>query len=208
VHQPGQDLDLVGSHLLVATGRVPATDRLNLSAAGVAVDARGYVVVNGGLETNVPGVYAMGDIKGGPAFTSVAYDDYRVLRTNLLGKGGATIENRLVPYTVYTDPQLGCVGLTETEARAQGKQIKVAKMLMKRVARAVEMDETRGVMKVIIDAETDRILGAAILGMEGGELMSVLQMAIMGGLPYTTLENAIYSHPTLAESLNNLFSGL
>lgn len=208
VHLPEQSLDLVGSHLLVATGRVPATDRLNLSAAGVAVDARGYVVVNGGLETNVPGVYAMGDVKGGPAFTSVAYDDYRVLRTNLLGKGGATIENRLVPYTVYTDPQLGGVGMTEAEARSKGRQIKVARMLMKRVARAVEMDEARGVMKVIIDAETDQILGAAILGMEGGEMMSVLQMAIMGGLPYTTLENTIYAHPTLAESLNNLFSGL
>jgi pyruvate/2-oxoglutarate dehydrogenase complex dihydrolipoamide dehydrogenase (E3) component len=196
---------LEGSHLLVATGRVPNTDALNVSAAGLATDRRGFLKVNAKLETNVEGIYALGDIKGGPAFTHISYDDFRILRTNLIEKGSATTEGRFVPYTVYIDPQLGRVGLTEAEARAQSKKVRIAKMPMSSVARALEVDETRGFMKALIDASTNQILGAAILGIEGGEVMSMLQLAMMGKLPYTVLREATFAHPTLAESLNNLF---
>ena len=197
---------LTGSHLLVATGRVPNTDTLNLSAAGIAMDERGFIKVSERLDTNISGIYALGDIKGGPAFTHISYDDFRILRTNLLEKGSASTKDRFVPYTVYIDPQLGRVGLTETEARAQGQNIRVAKMPMNYVARALEVDETRGFLKVIVDEQNDQILGAAILGIEGGEIMSMLQIAMMGKLPYTALREATFAHPTLAESLNNLFA--
>jgi pyruvate/2-oxoglutarate dehydrogenase complex dihydrolipoamide dehydrogenase (E3) component len=197
---------LQGSHLLVATGRRPNTDTLNLDAAGIATDQRGFIKVNGRLETNVEGVYAFGDIKGGPAFTHISYDDYRILRTNLIEKGSATTENRFVPYTVFIDPQLGRVGLTESEARARNKKFRVAKMPMSYVARALEVDETRGFMKAIVDSESNQILGAAVLGIEGGEIMAMLEIAMMGRLPFTTLREGIFAHPTLAESLNNLFT--
>ena len=196
---------LTGSHLLVAVGRVPNTDRLNLAAAGVQTDRQGCVQVNERLETTAPGVYGVGDVKGGPAFTHISYDDFRILETNLLKGGDATTEGRLVPYTVFMDPELGRVGLSELEARNQGRSIRVAKMPMKYVARAVESDETRGLMKVVVDAATGAILGCAILGIAGGELMSIVEIAMMGRLPYTVLQNAIFAHPTLAESLNNLF---
>nr|MBF6613839.1 FAD-dependent oxidoreductase [Chloroflexota bacterium] len=172
---------------------------------GVQMDKQGYIQVNERLETSVPGIYALGDVKGGPAFTHISYDDFRVIRTNLL-EGGDVITNRLVPYTVYIDPQLGRVGLSEAEAKAQGKQVRIAKMPMDNVARALEVDESRGFMKALVDAETGQILGCAVLGLEGGELMSMLEIAIMGKLPYTLLKDAIFAHPTLAESLNNLFS--
>jgi pyruvate/2-oxoglutarate dehydrogenase complex dihydrolipoamide dehydrogenase (E3) component len=195
-----------GSHLLVATGRVPNTDSLNVSAAGIAVDKRSFIHVNGKLETSGAGVYALGDIKGGPAFTHISYDDFRILRTNLIEKGNASTDGRLVPYTVYIDPQLGRIGLTEAEARAQNKNIRVARMPMTYVARALEVDETRGFMKAIVDAGTNQILGAAVLGLEGGEIMSMLELAMMGNLPFTKLRDAVFAHPTLAESLNNLFT--
>ncbi len=194
-----------GSHLLVATGRVPNTDSLNLAAAGIEADDRGFIKVNGKLETNVEGVYALGDIKGGPAFTHISYDDFRIIRSNLIEKGSATTEGRILPYTLYIDPQLGRVGLSEAEALQQNKKVRVAKMPMSYVARALEVDETRGFMKAVVDAETNQILGAAVLGIEGGEIMSQLQMAMMGKLPYTVLHDAVFAHPTLAESLNNLF---
>ncbi|UFS72230.1 mercuric reductase [Geomonas sp. RF6] len=197
--------DVKGSHLLVATGRVPNTDLLNLPAAGVATDSHGYIVVNDRLETNVKGIYALGDIKGGPAFTHISYDDFRVIRRNLLEGGSASIAGRLVPYTVFIDPQLGRVGLTETEARAHGRRLKVAKMPMSYVARALEMDETRGFLKAVVDAESGEILGAAALGIDGGEIAAQLQIAMMGRLPYTALRDAVFSHPNLAEALNNLF---
>ncbi len=206
----GRTID--GSHLLIATGRVPNTEPLHLEAAGIETTPRGHIQVNERLETNVfsasGGIYALGDVKGGPAFTHIAYDDFRIVRTNLLEGGDATTEGRLIPYTVFIDPQLGGVGLTEREARDRGHKVKIAKMPMSHVARAIEVDETRGLMKVIVDADSDQILGAAILGLEGGEVMSVLQMAMMGGLPYTTLRDAAFAHPTLTESLNNLFMAL
>jgi pyruvate/2-oxoglutarate dehydrogenase complex dihydrolipoamide dehydrogenase (E3) component len=196
---------LTGSHLLIATGRTPNSDDLHLEITGVEVDSKGFIKTNERLETNVSGIYALGDVKGGPAFTHISYDDFRVIRTNLLEKGNASIHERLVPYTVFIDPQLGRVGLSEVEAREQGRNIRVAKMPMNYVARALEVDESRGFMKALVDAETDQILGCAILGIEGGEIMAMLQMAMMGKLPYTVLREAVFAHPTLAESLNNLF---
>ena len=194
-----------GTHLLGAVGRDANTDRLNLAAAGVTTDKRGMIPVNERLETNVAGIYALGDVNGGPAFTHISYDDFRIIRTNLLEKGQATTTNRDIPYTVFIDPQLGRIGMTEAEARAQGRRIRVAKMPMNYVARALEVDETRGFMKAIVDADSSQILGAAILGIEGGEIMSMLQIAMMGKLPFETLREATFAHPTLAESLNNLF---
>jgi pyruvate/2-oxoglutarate dehydrogenase complex dihydrolipoamide dehydrogenase (E3) component len=195
-----------GSHLLVATGRVPNTESLNLSAAGIATDRRGFIQVNEKLETRAKNIFALGDIKGGPAFTHISYDDFRIIRTNVIEKGKATIDGRLVPYTVYIDPQLGRIGLTEAKCRTQNKSVRIAKMPMASVARALEVDETRGFMKAIVDASNDQILGAAVLGLEGGEIMSMLQLAMMGNLPYTKLRDAVLAHPTLAESLNNLFT--
>ncbi len=197
-----------GSHLLVATGRTPNTDDLGLDRAGVAMDARGYVQVNERLETSAPGVYAIGDVKGGPAFTHISYDDFRILRTNLLQGGVATTTGRVVPYTVFIDPQLGAVGMTEREARASGRRIRIGKLPMTSVARALEVDETLGFMKAVVDAETGQILGATVLGLEGGEIATLFQIAMMGKLPYTALRDGVFSHPTLAEALNNLFTAM
>jgi pyruvate/2-oxoglutarate dehydrogenase complex dihydrolipoamide dehydrogenase (E3) component len=147
-------------------------------------------------------------MKGGPAFTHISYDDYRILRENLLHGGSATTTGRLVPNVVYMDPQLGTVGMTEREARQTGRAIRVAKLPMSWVARALEMDETRGFMKAVVDAQTQQILGCVALGVEGGEIMSALEIAMMGHLPYTTIKEAIFAHPTLSESLNNLFMSL
>jgi pyruvate/2-oxoglutarate dehydrogenase complex dihydrolipoamide dehydrogenase (E3) component len=208
VRTPDGECTLAGSHLLVAAGRVPNTDRLDLQAAGIRLDERGFIPVNDRLETVVPRVYALGDVKGGPAFTHISYDDYRILRSNLLDGGNASTAGRLVPYTVFIDPQLGRVGLTEKEAQAQGIDYRVAKIPMSWVARALETNETRGLMKAIVDAETDEILGAAILGIEGGEVMTVLQIAMMGSVPYTAIRDGVFAHPTLSESLNNLFMAM
>ena len=202
------DRALTGSHLLVAVGRTPNTEHLNLAAAGVQTDKRGAIPVNERLETNVPGVYAIGDVNGGPAFTHISYDDYRILRANLIEGGSATTTGRLVPYTVYIDPQLGRVGLSEEESRQQGRDVRVAKMPMSYVARALEVDESRGFMKAVVDAQTKQILGCAILGIEGGELMSMLEIAMLGHVAYPVLKDAIFAHPTLAEAFNNLFATL
>ena len=208
IDQSGSTRTLDGSHLLVATGRTSNSDSLNLAAAGVKTDPHGFIQVNERLETSNSAVYALGDIKGGPAFTHISYDDFRIIRANLLEKGDRTTTGRFVPYTVFIDPQLGRIGLTETEAHEQGRKIRVAKLPMSSVARALEVDETRGLMKAVVDADTEKILGASILGVEGGEVMSVLETAMMGKLPYTALRDATYAHPTLAESLNNLFMAM
>ena len=206
VRRPAGERTLTGTHLLIAAGRKPNSDWLNLEAAGVQTDKHGNIQVNERLETNVAGIYALGDIKGGPAFTHISYDDFRIIRTNLLEHGNASIHDRLVPYTVFIDPQLGRVGLTESEARAAGRNIRVARMPMNYVARALEVDESRGFMKAVVDADSGQILGCAVLGIEGGEIMAMLEIAIMGKLPYTVLREAVFAHPTLAESLNNLFT--
>jgi pyruvate/2-oxoglutarate dehydrogenase complex dihydrolipoamide dehydrogenase (E3) component len=208
VSTPAGDRRLEGSHLLLAAGRVPNSADLGLAAAGLETDERGFIRANERLETAVPGIYALGDVKGGPAFTHISYDDYRIVRANLLHGGAASTRGRQVPYTVFMDPQLGRVGLGEEEARVQGRKVRVARLPMRHAARAIEAGETRGFMKAVVDAETGQILGCAILGLEGGEVLAVLQTAMMGKLPYTAIREAIYSHPTLAESLNNLFMAL
>jgi len=208
VETPDGAREIAGSHLLVAVGRVPNSDHLNLAAAGVATDKAGFIPVNGRLETNVAGIYAIGDVKGGPAFTHISYDDYRVLRANWLEGADATIDGRYVPNTMFIDPQLATVGINEAEAKRRGLNYRVAKLPMASVARAIEMSETRGFMKAIVDADTGQILGCTILGIEGGEIMSMLQIAMMGRLPYPRLRDAIFAHPTLAEALNNLFAPL
>jgi pyruvate/2-oxoglutarate dehydrogenase complex dihydrolipoamide dehydrogenase (E3) component len=202
------DRTIAGSHVLLAAGRVPNTERLEPKAVGVETDAKGFIRVNDRLETTAPGVYALGDVKGGPAFTHISYDDYRIIRANLLERGNRTTAGRLVPYTVFMDPQLGRVGLTEREAAKQGRPFRAATMPMNYVARALEMDEARGMMKVLVDPESRQVLGAAVLGIEGGEIMAVLQLAMMGNVPYDRIRDAVFAHPTLAESLNNLFATL
>jgi pyruvate/2-oxoglutarate dehydrogenase complex dihydrolipoamide dehydrogenase (E3) component len=190
---------VLGSHLLVATGRRPNSDELGLQHAGVKTDDRGYIRVNNRLETGVPGIWALGDVKGGPAFTHISYNDFQIVYANLIEGGSLTTDNRYVPYAVFTDPQLGRVGLTEKEARAGGRKLKLGKIPMGWVARAIERDETAGLMKLVVDADTDRILGAAILGTEGGEVVQILGAVMMAGAPYTVLKGAVYIHPTLAE---------
>ncbi len=208
VTTPDGDRTLEGSHFLTAIGRTPNTEDLNLSAAGIQTDEQGAIPVDEHLQTNIQNVYATGDVNGGPAFTHISYDDYRILKTNLLENGSATTKGRLVPFTIFMDPQLGRVGLTETEARQQRKNIRVAKIRMDQVSRAIETDQTRGLQKAIVDAETGQILGAAILGLDGGEIMAMIEIAMIGKLPYTTLREAIFTHPSLSESLNTLFSNL
>jgi pyruvate/2-oxoglutarate dehydrogenase complex dihydrolipoamide dehydrogenase (E3) component len=208
VRTPRGERQVSGSHLLAAPGRVPNTEDLTLEAAGIHLDRDGYIQVDERLETNVPGVYALGDVKGGPAFTHVSYDDFRILRTNLLEHGNASTQGRMVPYTIFMDPQLGRVGMSENEARRQGRNIRVAKLPMNGVIRALETGETRGFMKAVVDAETQQILGCAILAVEGGEIMTIIQVAMMGRLPYTALKEGLFTHPTLAEGLNTLFMTL
>ncbi len=205
---PGGAAEVWGSHLLLAVGRRPNTRELGLEAAGVETDERGYIRVDPRLRTSAPGVWALGEVNGGPPFTHAAYDDYRVVRANLLEGGDATTEGRLVPYALFTDPALGRVGMTEAEARGKGLDVAVATLPMEKVARAIETGETRGFMKAVVERGSGRILGAAVLGPEGGEVASVIQVAMMAGLPYTALRDGIFSHPLFAEALNNLFARL
>jgi pyruvate/2-oxoglutarate dehydrogenase complex dihydrolipoamide dehydrogenase (E3) component len=208
IRGPAGARTITGSHLLLAIGRVPNSEQLNLPAAGVNVDARGLITVDDRLQTNVAGIYALGDVKGGPAFTHISYDDYRIIRNNLLRGGQSSTKDRMVPYTVYIDPQLGRIGLTEQEARVQDRPIRVARIPTSWIARAVETAEPRGFIKAIVDADTRQILGAAVLAVEGGEIMSMLQIAMMGKLPYTALEDGIFAHPAFAEGLNTLFMNM
>jgi pyruvate/2-oxoglutarate dehydrogenase complex dihydrolipoamide dehydrogenase (E3) component len=197
-----------GSHLLVATGRKPNTDDLGLDKAGIATDPRGYIKVNGRMETSAAGIWAMGDVKGGPAFTHISYNDYQIVYANLIEGKNLTIEHRYLPYALFTDPPLGRVGITEQDARTSGRKFKMGTYPMANVARAIERDETVGLMKVIVDGENDRILGAAILGSEGGELVQILGAMILAGAPYTVLKGAVYIHPTLAEGFFGLMESV
>lgn len=196
------------SHVLVAVGRKPQTEALNLPATGVETDERGAIKVNDKLETIMPGIYALGDVKGGPAFTHISYNDYTIVYRNLLEGANLSIKNRLVPYTMFTDPQLGCVGINETEAKKRGIKHKVVKLPMNRVARAIETGDTRGFMKAIVDPDTKKILGACIIGTEGGETMTILQLAMEAGVTYEQIRYFVFAHPLYAESLNNLFMAL
>ncbi len=199
---------ITGSHLLIATGREANIKALNLSAAGIEVNKTGFIAVNDRLETNIAGVYALGDCKGGPQFTHISYNDHLIVYKNLVEHANQSIAGRASVYCLFTDPELGRVGLTEQEARAKGLNIKIATMPANKIARAWENDEARGMIKAIVDADTKKILGAAALCFGGGELMSVLQMAMMGGITYDILRDAVYAHPTFAEALNNLFGKL
>jgi pyruvate/2-oxoglutarate dehydrogenase complex dihydrolipoamide dehydrogenase (E3) component len=195
-----------GSHPLSAIGRIPNTEALTPEAAGIRLDDRGFIEVDEYLETSAPGVYAMGDVKGGPAFTHLSYNDYRILRANLIRHDKASTRDRIVPYTVFMDPQLGRVGMTEREARARGHAIRVAKLPMSAVTRAIETGETRGFMKAVVDADSGQILGCAVIGSEGGEIMTMIQLAMLGKLTHTAMADAIFTHPLLAEGLNALFA--
>ncbi|MEO6522460.1 MAG: mercuric reductase [Mucilaginibacter sp.] len=204
----GKTKHITCSHVLVSTGRKPQTEALQLQKAGVELDERGYIKVNDKLETNIKGIYALGDIKPGPAFTHVAYNDYTIVHRNIVEKANLSIKDRLIPYCMFTDPPLGRVGITEAEAKKQKLNYLVAKLPMKHVARAIEVGETRGFMKAVVDADTKKVLGVAILGEEGGEIVSVMQMAMMGGITYDQIRFMMFAHPTYSESLNNLFMKL
>ena len=196
------------SHVLIAIGRAPQTDTLGLDKTGVLTDDKGNIKVNDKLETNVEGIYALGDVKGGPAFTHISYNDYTIVYRNLLENQNLTITDRPIPYCMFTDPELGRVGITEAQAKAQGLNYKVATLPMAHVARAIETGDTRGVMKAVVNPETKEILGVAIIGSQGGEIMSVLQMAMEGGITYDRIRYCVFAHPTYSESLNNLFMTL
>lgn len=194
------------SHILIATDRKPDTETLNLPATGVSTNEKGYIKVNNKLQTDVDGIYALGDVNGGPAFTHISYHDHLIIFNNLVHRKNQTTDERLVPYCMYIDPQLGRVGITEQEAKAKGLNFQVARLPMSSVARAIETGDTRGLMKAVVDKGSNKILGAAILGAEGGEIMSIVGMAMMGDLTYDKVRDAIFAHPTYAESLNNLFA--
>jgi pyruvate/2-oxoglutarate dehydrogenase complex dihydrolipoamide dehydrogenase (E3) component len=202
----GSSETLQGSHLFVATGQTPNSDDLSLDKAGIETDQAGFIRHNGKLETNVPGVFVLGDVKGGPAFTHVAYDDYLVLTDNLVNGKNRTIDNRMVPYALYTDPELGRIGLSEREARAKGYRLKIGSVPMAYVARAIERGETKGLIKIVINADDDRILGATILGAEGGELVQILMALMLADAPWTLFKDAMFIHPTLAEGFFSLMA--
>ena len=204
----GTTQTLKGTHLLVSIGQVPNSDDLGLEKAGVATDKFGFVQHDGKLETNVPGVWVLGDVKGGAAFTHVSYDDYLVIYDNLVNGKNRTIDNRQIPYALFTDPELGRVGLTEREARAKGYRLKIGSVPMAYVARAIERAETNGLMKIVINADNDRILGATILGPDGGELVQILMALMMADAPWTLFENAMFIHPTLAEGFFALMANV
>ncbi|MBN3886766.1 MAG: mercuric reductase [Nostoc sp.] len=203
-----RSLSLQGSHLLVAVGRAPNTESLNLAAAGVATDTRGFIQVNDRLETNVPGIWALGDINGGPQYTHISLDDYRIVKANLIDGGDRSTSDRLVPSCLFIDPELAHVGLTETEAQQQGYPIRVAKVDASAVPRARTLGQTDGLLKAIVDTETGRILGCSLLCHEAGEVISTVQMVMQAQMPYTVLRDGILTHPTMTEGLNILFSKL
>jgi pyruvate/2-oxoglutarate dehydrogenase complex dihydrolipoamide dehydrogenase (E3) component len=196
-----------GSDVLVAAGRTPNTREIGLEQAGIELDARGFVKVDDRLQTTAPGVWAMGECAGSPQFTHVAFDDFRVVRDNLAGKERST-RDRLVPYCAFIDPELARVGIDETTATRHQIPVRVARLPMTSVLRARAIGETRGFMKMLIDEKSDRILGFTMLGAGAGEVLAVVQTAMLGGLPFTTLRDAILTHPTMAEGLNVLLTNI
>jgi pyruvate/2-oxoglutarate dehydrogenase complex dihydrolipoamide dehydrogenase (E3) component len=202
----GAEKSIEASDILVATGRTPNTDGLDLDKAGVQLDSRGYVRVDEKLQTTAPGVWAMGDCAGSPQFTHVGFDDFRIVRDNLAGKPRGT-RDRLIPYCLFTDPELAHVGLSESEATAKGIHYRIAKLPMTLVLRTRTLSETRGFAKALV-GDNDRILGFTAFGVEAAEMMSAVQTAMLGGMPYTALRDAIFTHPTSAEGLTSLFAGV
>jgi pyruvate/2-oxoglutarate dehydrogenase complex dihydrolipoamide dehydrogenase (E3) component len=205
VRTPQGERLLEGTDILVAAGRTPNTAGIGLDALGVRLDGRGYVQVNDRLETTASGVWAIGECAGSPQFTHVSENDFHVIRDNLVG-GNRTTRDRLIPFCLFTDPELARVGLSETEARQQGIAVRVAKLPVGSVFRTWTTGENRGFMKALIDARTDRILGFTMFGAEAGEVMAAVQTAMLAGMPYTGLRDAILAHPTMAEGLGSLFA--
>ena len=199
--------EAAGSHLLVALGRTPVTAGLGLEAAGVELTGRGFVRVDDHLRTTAPGVYAAGDVAGTPQFTHASWNDFRVLRDILAG-GEASTAGRLIPWAVFTTPELGHVGMTEAEARRVGHEVRVAKTPAAAVPRAKTLGRTEGFYKVIVDADTDEILGAAIIGAEASEVVTAIQMAMLGGLKWQQVRDAVITHPTMGEGLNIVLDSL
>ena len=198
---------LEGSDILVATGRIPNTQNIGLDKTGVSLDARGYIQVNERLETAAPNIWALGECAGSPQFTHISEDDFRIVHTNLHG-GSRNTRDRLVPFCLFTDPEIARVGLNENEAIAAGRAYRVAKLPMQAVLRARTLSETRGFMKALVGHDTDEILGFTAMGPNAGEIMAVVQTAMMGKMPYTALRDAVFTHPTMAEGLGPLFSGV
>jgi len=203
----GGEQTIEGSDVLVAAGRTPNTAGVGLELAGVTIDSRGYVAVNDRLETSAPDVWAIGECAGSPQFNHVSFDDFRVIRDNLAG-GDRTTRGRLVPYCMFTDPPLARVGWSEGEAQSRSVKVRVAKLPMVNVLRARTTSETRGFMKAVVAADSGRILGFTMLGAVAGEVMAVVQTAMLAGMPYTGLRDAIIAHPTTSEGLGALFSNV
>jgi pyruvate/2-oxoglutarate dehydrogenase complex dihydrolipoamide dehydrogenase (E3) component len=205
--QDGAEKSITGSHLLVATGRTPNTKGLGLELAGVELNDRGFIKVNERLQTTAPGVLAIGEVAGSPQFTHISADDFRVVHANLTG-GNRVTTGRQVPYCLFTDPELARIGLSEMEARAQGIPYRLFKVPMEANLRARTLAETRGFMKALVDADSDRILGFTVFGVGAGEIMGAVQIAMIAGAPYTALRDAVLTHPTLVEGLIPLFSSV
>jgi pyruvate/2-oxoglutarate dehydrogenase complex dihydrolipoamide dehydrogenase (E3) component len=203
--QNGREKVLTGTHLLVATGRRPNTENIGLELAGIELTDRGYLKVNARLETTAPGVWGIGEVAGSPQFTHVSVDDFRVVRDNLAG-GNHVTTGRLIPYTLFTDPELARIGLNEKEAKARGIPYRLFKIPMTQVLRARTLSETRGFLKALVEVDSDRILGFTAFAVDGGEIMASVQMAMVAGSPYPAVRDAIWAHPTLVEGLTSLFS--
>jgi pyruvate/2-oxoglutarate dehydrogenase complex dihydrolipoamide dehydrogenase (E3) component len=203
----GSETVLEGTHLLAATGRTPNTDGIGLEQAGVKTTDRGYVKVNECLETTAPDVWAVGECAGSPHFTHIAFDDFRILRDNILG-GHRVTTGRQVPFCMFTDPEFARIGLSETEANERGIAYRLAKIPLTTVLRTRTLSETRGFMKALIEANSDLILGFTVFGVEAGEIMASVQVAMIAGLPYTALRDAIFTHPTMLEGLIPLFTNV
>jgi pyruvate/2-oxoglutarate dehydrogenase complex dihydrolipoamide dehydrogenase (E3) component len=206
VRTAGGEQTIEGSDILVATGRVPNTDDVGLEQAGIELDERGYIRVNDRLETSAPDVWAIGECAGSPHFTHVSVDDFRIIRDNLSG-GQRSTSDRLIPYCMFTDPPLARVGLSESEARAQGIAVRVGRLPISNVLRTEATDETQGFMKVLVGND-DRILGFTMIGSEAGEVMAALQTAMLARLPYQRLRDAVIAHLTIAEGLGPLLANV
>jgi pyruvate/2-oxoglutarate dehydrogenase complex dihydrolipoamide dehydrogenase (E3) component len=207
VNRAGSSVLLEGTDILVASGRTPNTEGIGLDSAGVQLTDRGHVKVNERLETTASGVWAIGDCAGSPHFTHISFDDFRIVRDNIAG-GNRVTTGRQLPFCMFTDPEFARIGLSETEAKDRGIAYRLAKIPMVAVLRTRTLSETRGFMKALVDAESDRILGLTALGVEAGGIMGTVQVAMLAGLPYTVLRDAVFSHPTMQEGLIQLFSAV